>query len=220
MTFPANPAAPIQALLWDIGGVLVRTMDRAPRTRLAERHGMSYAEMEKFVFGGEQGRLAQAGKIDAAQHIQAVCRQLGLPASQAAAFLDEFFAGDRLDQALVAFIRRCHASYKTGIISNAFNDVRATIQSKWQIADAFDSIVVSGEVGLLKPDRRIFELAVSELGVQPGQAVFIDDVAENVQGARAAGLYGIQFMNSEQVIADLTQILNGRAWPSTQPARR
>jgi len=70
-----------------------------------------------------------------------------------------------------------------------------------------DVLVVSGEIGISKPDPRIFELAVQRLGVPPGRAVFVDDFLKNVDAARAAGLVAVHFQNTPQVIADLRQLL-------------
>ncbi len=198
---------PIEAIIWDIGGVLARTIDRQPRTSLASQFGLTYEALEKLVFGGENGRLTQLGEITTRQHLAWVCGQLGLPASQGAEFMAAFFGGDRLDEELVAYIRRLHTHYKTGIISNGFDDVRCTIHDKWRIADAFDHIVISGEAGLMKPDPRIYLLAVSGLKVEPEAVVFIDDVARNVSGAQAVGMQGIQFLNPAQVMSDLNRML-------------
>ena len=63
--------------------------------------------------------------------------------------------------------------------------------------------MVSGEVGLIKPDRRIFEYLLEAQGIRAEDAVFIDDLAENVDAARSLGFYGIQFVGPEQLRSDL-----------------
>ena len=74
------------------------------------------------------------------------------------------------------------------------------------MADAVDDIVVSAEVGIAKPDGRIFELALARLGVQPAEAVFVDDFARNIEGARAIGMPAVHFKNTAQAVAEV------RAW--------
>ncbi len=118
----------IQAILFDIGGVLVRTIDRAPRQALAERLGTSASDLETLVFGGESGRRAQLGQVDEAEQWVHACRQAGWPLEQAAEFREQFFGGDRLDAELLAYIHKLHQAYKTGIISNAMNGTRALIE--------------------------------------------------------------------------------------------
>jgi HAD superfamily hydrolase (TIGR01509 family) len=66
--------------------------------------------------------------------------------------------------------------------------------------------VLSYEVGLMKPDRRIYELTLRRFGLTAAQTVFVDDVLANVEGARAAGLHGIHYQNPEQVRQELTKL--------------
>ena len=197
----------IQAIYFDIGGVLVRTEDRAPRTRLAVRLGMTSEALEELVFLGESGHKAQRGEITAEQQWAYVCQQIHWPLINWRDLEAEFFTGDRLDIELVDYIRSLHGRYKTGVISNALSDVRAAIDSKWHMADAFDAIIISAEVGVMKPDARIFYIALQSLGVQPAEAVFVDDFPHNVDGARAVGMHAIQFRGFEQIRLDLEEIL-------------
>lgn len=67
----------------------------------------------------------------------------------------------------------------------------------------FEDIVVSGEVGLVKPDPRIFELAIRRCRLDPARTVFIDDLAHNVEAGRSAGLNAIQFRDPDRLRTDL-----------------
>jgi len=95
-----------------------------------------------------------------------------------------------------------------GVISNT-NDVHV----RWlraQIPEfaAFDSVIFSSDVGLVKPDPAIYELALSELGVQPEQALFVDDLAENVAGARAVGMAALLHRDWQETSASIAAWLN------------
>jgi len=199
----------IRAVIWDIGGVLVRTEDREPRMRQAERLGLTREALVYLVFDSEMGQKAQLGAVSAKELLEYVCQAVHLPVEEAANFEQEFFAGDRLDADLVNYIRSLRTRYRTGIISNAWDDVRSMINERWKMADAFDQIVLSAEVKIGKPDPRVFKLALENLGVAPEEAVFIDDFAHNIEGARAVGMHAIQFQTSEQIRADLDAFLNG-----------
>ncbi len=86
----------------------------------------------------------------------------------------------------------------------------ATIVTReWQIADAFDDLVISAEVRLMKPDPQIYQLALERLGAEPEQAVFIDDSITNVLGAHGVGIHAIHFHNPGQAIGELNALLNG-----------
>jgi epoxide hydrolase-like predicted phosphatase len=199
---------PIKASYFDLGGVLVRTVDRAHRNQLAVRLGLTSEALEELVFSGESGHKAQRGEITAEQQWAYVCQQINWPLATWRDLESEFFTGDRLDIELVDYIRSLHGRYKTGVISNALSDVRAAMDNKWHMADAFDAITISAEVGVMKPDARIFQIALQSLGVQPAESVFVDDFPHNVEGARAVGMHAIQFRSPEQVRLGLEAILH------------
>jgi len=101
-------------------------------------------------------------------------------------------------------------SYATGIINNAWPDAREAIKDHVN-GTQFDDLIFSAEVGLAKPDRRIYELALDRLGVQRVEAIFIDDVQGNVEAAQAIGMAGIRFESTEQTIMMIEQYLNRKA---------
>jgi putative hydrolase of the HAD superfamily len=74
------------------------------------------------------------------------------------------------------------------------------IESEWGIADCFDDLFISAELGLAKPDPKIYRLALDRLGIPPTRAVFVDDFIENVRAAAALGLRAIQFLSSKQAM--------------------
>jgi putative hydrolase of the HAD superfamily len=83
------------------------------------------------------------------------------------------------------------------------------IEETWKFADAFDQMVISAEVGMVKPEPQIYEKVVSDLNVVPAEAVFVDDFPENVASAKAVGLRAIQFISPEQTLRDLERMLDG-----------
>jgi epoxide hydrolase-like predicted phosphatase len=199
----------IRAVIWDLGGVLVRTEDYTSRDRLAASLGLSREELEDVVFSKDSGDRAQLGLISVEQHSENLRQRFGLQRSEMDRFWEDFWGGDRLDAELVALIRSLHSRYKTGLLSNAFSDLRHYVTHVWKFADAFDEMVISAEVGLVKPDAQIYRLALQRLGVAPQEAVFIDDMPRNVEGARAANLHAVQFVTPQQARSELERLLNG-----------
>lgn len=200
---------PIRAVIFDLGGVLVRTEDRTPRTRLAERLGLTYMELGEMVFDSQSGNQAMKGEITTEEHWEEVRKKLGLSEEEFTQVPLEFWGGDRLDEELVNYLRGLRPLYKTALLSNAWDDLRQMIEEVWDCADAFDRMVISAEVGLVKPGPRIYEKVVSDLNVKPAEAVFVDDFPENVAGAKAVGLEAIQFISPEQTLRDLGRMLDG-----------
>ncbi len=197
----------IRAVIWDLGGVIVRTEDKQPRTALAERCGLTYAEIDELVFNSESGVLAATGKISERAHWEEVCRKLNIPAEQVEEVQEAFWGGDRVDARLVEYIRSLRPKYQTALLSNAWTSLRDYLTDHWRIIDAFDHVFISAERGLAKPARDIYQLVVDEMGIAPQEGVFVDDFAVNIEAARAAGLHTVHFRNTEQAIAEVEQLL-------------
>jgi len=195
----------IRAVFFDLGGVILRTEYQAPREHLAERLNMEYEDLVRLVFESETSRKASVGAISEEAHWEAVARRLNRP-QEIEAIRAEFFAGDVLDRGLVNFIRSLRPRWKTGVISNAWSGMRAYITAQ-KFDDAFDGLVMSAEVGVAKPKAEIYLLALEQLGVSPGEAVFVDDFDENVEGARAVGMSAIHFRDPESAMAELKSLL-------------
>jgi epoxide hydrolase-like predicted phosphatase len=197
---------PIKAVIWDIGGVIGRTEDRTPRSQLAADLGVSTEYLVRLIFGGEQGARAQLGEITVDELFQYVRKELRLAPGEFPDLYDRFFAGDRVDYELVDFIRLLKPKYKIGIISNAWGDLRQMLE-QWGIADTFDVVVGSGDEGILKPDPKIYEIALERFGLKPEEVIFVDDFIENVEGAKKLGINAIHFQNREQALSELTDLL-------------
>lgn len=199
----------IRAVIFDLGGVLLRTEDPAPRRELAMRLGKDLGEIYYQVFDSPTAQLATRGELNAATHWEAVRMALGVSPDELPAIQAAFWAGDRLDISLVDYIRSLRSGYKTALLSNAWDDLRHYIEDHWKIADAFDELIISAEVGLAKPDLRIYQLALDRLRVSPPEAVFVDDFSENVDAARKLGLRAIHFQDRQQVCAEIKRLLHG-----------
>lgn len=196
----------IRAAFFDLGGVLVRTEYQAPRQHLAERLGMEYEDLEKLVFSSPSSQQASLGQISTEQHWETIAKRLGRPVAEAGSLRAAFFAGDVIDHDLLAFIRGLRPRLKTGIISNAWPDLREYIV-KNRFDDAFDHLVISAEVGVMKPEARIYQFALEQAGVSPSEAVFVDDMPVNLQGCQAVGMHGIHFRHPQQAIEELQSLL-------------
>ena len=199
----------IRAVIFDLGGVLVRTDDQAPRLELAHQLGLSREQLYDQIFDSPSARQATLGEITADQHWENVRQALSLTPDEFSAARRAFWAGDRLDMDLVDTIQSLRPRYKTALLSNAWSDLRSYLVERWQIAAAFDELIISAEVGLTKPAPAIYRLALDRLKVQPVEAVFVDDFAENIEGARAVGLHTVHFRGTEQALAELDILLNG-----------
>ncbi len=201
---------PIRAVIFDLGGVILRTEDQTPRALLVERLGITREQMYYHVFDSPSAQQATVGKISADSHWEAVRQALGLSSEEFPAVMQAFWAGDRLDSNLLTAIRSLRPRYKTALLSNAWDNLRQALEQDWQIADAFDEMFISAELGLAKPDARIYHLALERLGVAPSEAVFVDDFLDNVAAAQQLGIHAIHFRNPAQALGELRALLDGQ----------
>ena len=199
----------IKAVFFDLGGVILRTEYQAPRQHLAERFGMDYDDIDKVVFGGgPYGSAARAsiGEITEERHWQNVMKTLKLPASETERVREEFFAGDVIDHEIVEFLRSIKPKYKTGLISNAWSGLRDYIVRE-KFDNAFHHMVISAEVGVAKPDPKIYHIALEQLQVKPKEAVFVDDFIENINACEKVGMKGIHFKDSQSTLQQLKKMM-------------
>ena len=196
----------IKAVFFDLGGVIVRTEFQAPRQQLADRLGMDYDDLNKLVFDSDTGVKASTGEISSADHWAFVVKRLKRPDAELAAIREEFFAGDIVDRTLVDYIRSLRGRYKTGLISNAWSDLRDFIVRE-KFDDAFDKMIISAEVGAMKPEPKIYQIALDQFGVKPKEAVFVDDFYINIEGCEKVGIKGIHFKDAESTLQQLKKLL-------------
>jgi len=197
----------LRALIWDMGGVLVRNVNQTVRNRLAAPYGMTGMDLENLFFGNEVSERASLGQASEADAWEFVRQKLEIDPSRMPEFIATFWSGEELDEGLLAFSASLKPRIRIGLLSNAFPETRANQKRRFpHFFDVFDVTIFSAEVKMTKPDARIYHLAVSQLGVRPDEAVFVDDFIENVEGARAAGLQAIHFKDPQRTLRELKEL--------------
>jgi putative hydrolase of the HAD superfamily len=201
----------IKALITDFGGVLVRTHTDRSRRELERKLNLPLHTLEERVFNGDLSIRAQHGEMAEEEFWSAVVKELQADDQfkDAADFRREFFADDFLDRDLVNLIRGVRPAIKTGLISNAWTDLRQVLRDTFAIEEIFDVLVISAEEKIMKPDPWIYRLALNRLGVKAQESIFLDDVHLNVDAARAAGMIGVHFHSTEQAQRELRALLAG-----------
>ncbi|MBK9211114.1 MAG: HAD family phosphatase [Anaerolineales bacterium] len=196
----------IRAIFFDFGGVIMRTEYQSPRQKLAERFNMDYDEIDKAVFGSDSARRASIGEITEEKHWAEIAKRFKQPASEMQAFRDMFFGGDVIDRSLVETIRSWRGKFHTGLISNAWSGLREFI-TKENVIDVFETVVISAEVGVVKPSAGIYELALKQANVKAEEAVFVDHMPVNIEACEKVGMKGILFNDPQESLKRLNQLL-------------
>jgi epoxide hydrolase-like predicted phosphatase len=200
---------PIRAVIFDFGGVLVRTEDPSRRQNWEKYLDLPEGELSRVVFESEVADRSMVGKATESDVWKHVAATFGLNDDRLRELRRDFWLGDRIDARLVGFLRDLRPRYRTAILSNAWPGAREVFTQTLGLGEVVDEMIISAEEGVAKPDARIYQIAVRRLGVQTEETVFVDDLVENVQGARAVGMWGIQFSSTEQTIAEVQEYLNG-----------
>ncbi len=197
--------------MFDIGGVLLRTEDQGPRRKWEVKLALPPGGLADAVFNSDVAMAASVGKATQVDVWRSVAERFKLDDVGLRALQRDFWAGDRLDEALIGFLRGLRPTYKTGIVSNAWLGVRPLYTHLFGLDDGLvDAMIYSGEEGMAKPDPRIYQIALRRLDVQPHQAVFVDDFIENVIGAEAVGMQAVHFKTPAQGLSDVRRILDSQ----------
>lgn len=190
-----------------MGGVLLRSEDESGRRKWEQRLGLAEGELAEIVFNSPVSQRATVGLASDEDVWAHVAERFGLDGETLRQLRRDFWSGDRADAELADFLRNLRPHYKTAILSNAWPGARRALTERWGLASAVDEMIISAEEGVAKPDAAIYRLAVRRLGVRLHEAVFVDDMAVNVEAARALGMYAVQFHTREQAVADVRRIL-------------
>jgi putative hydrolase of the HAD superfamily len=192
------------ALVVDFGGVLTTNIWDA-FAEFCDAEGLE-PETVKDLFrtNPEAMRLLrglETGDLDEAAFEPPFAELLGLDESDG--LIERLFGGLGPDEQMIGAVKAARAAgIKTGLISNSWG---LGIYERAPI-DLFDETVISGDVGMHKPEREIYELACERLGVAPGDCVFVDDLRENIVGAEAAGMTGLLHRDPAETVARLEEL--------------
>ena len=196
----------LKAVVFDWGGVLMRTVDASGRRKWEQKLGLPLYAVDRVVHGSRSWKQAQSGAITDAAYWADVAAQLGLDDAALAEFRRDYFGGDQLDQEMVEFIHGLRPRFKTALLSNASPQLRGLLD-RLDVTDLFDVIVISGVVGVQKPDPAIYHLLLEQLDLAPEETIFVDDFVRNIEMAQRLGMRTLHFRAAMDWQAELTRQL-------------
>jgi putative hydrolase of the HAD superfamily len=147
-------------------------------------------------------RLLETGELEPAEFERRFGARLGVAETEG--LITRMFAAVRPEERLIEAVRGARASgVRTALISNSWG---TSIYDPGALEDLFDVVIISGEVGLHKPQPEIYRLTAERLGVEPEECVFVDDLRENVRGAEQVGMTAILHRDPEATVARLEEL--------------
>jgi putative hydrolase of the HAD superfamily len=196
-----------RGLLVDFGGVLTTNVFLSFRA-FCEAEGLDPDAFLTLMRDDPEARAllrrVETGEIDEDAFASELGVRLGVERTDG--LVDRLFAGIRPDEAMIDAVRRARAAgVRTGLVSNSMGRGR---YDRSTFGELFDGVVISGEVGLHKPQPEIYRLGAERVGLAPEQCVFVDDLRENCDGAEAVGMAAILHRGPERTIAELERLLS------------
>ena len=188
-----------KAIIFDLGGVVVN-MDPSPKLLAwLDQLKQSSEEIYSSLWNQPNVDAAMRGEISAIDYWTEIGSKIGLEKSEILIFMDAYYENSSPDGRMLDLVRQLkQRGVKIGLLSNTMDDADWKFKELGFLSffELFDSIILSHKEGIAKPDPGVYLLACKRLGVAPSDSVHIDDVFENVVGARKAGLSGWHYTNN------------------------
>ena len=196
----------MKGLLVDFGGVLTTNVFDSFKA-FCEKEGLD-PDAVKRLFREDPVALAELRRLERGELTEDdFSKRFGpmLGVSNTEALVDRLFAGMEADEPMIEAVKAAkRAGIRTGLISNSWGRGRYDREA---FPEMFDGVVISGEVGLHKPDAEIFLMGAERIGVPPEECVFVDDLRENCDGAAAVGMTPILHRGADTTLPELERLL-------------
>ena len=194
-----------RGLLVDYGGVLTTNLFHS-FSAFCESEGLdAQAVASAFAGDKEAARMLvhfEKGKVDEAEFEVALARKLGVSHT---GLIDRLFSRMQPEPLVIEAVAAARrAGVRCGLLSNSWG--HRYDRSRWQ--ELFDATVISGEIGIRKPDPEIYGLAAEKLGLAPPEIVFVDDIPHNLRPAEELGMATIHHTEPEKTVRELEALLD------------
>jgi putative hydrolase of the HAD superfamily len=202
-----------EALIVDFGGVLTTPLQDS-MIAFSESIGIEVQDLARVAlraYAGSEDTLVtsfETGRISerdfSLEFAQRLAQETGVEVDPER-LVQRLFGGLRLEEGMLDAVGRARGhGYKTALLSNSWG---LDLYPTERFTELFDLTVISGEVGMRKPEPEIFEYTVKELGVEAGACVFVDDHPGHLKAAQELGITTVLHREPAQTIAELEGLL-------------
>lgn len=187
----------IKAIIFDCFGVMIKSGHNLLRQDFPELVNL----VDNLQAKSDMGLLTRY------DFNQAVAEKTGLTAKD---IEDRYWGSNKYNYPVVEMAEnyKIVGNFKLGLLSNISRDWMGEILSFFDEKKLFDEVILSGDINIVKPDPRIFMLMAEKLNLRPEECIMIDDVADNINGARIAGMHGVVFFSPDQAKEDINNLLD------------
>jgi putative hydrolase of the HAD superfamily len=195
-------------LILDFGGV-VTTDFYGALDAFSERAGLDAGAFVRALREVPEGRVAlaavESGKMPQREFEQVMGRLLGLDDD---GLLGKALTDLRPRPAIINLTHRARSGgIKVAALSNSWGTGDYDPYAGWNLDELFDAVLISDQVGLRKPDPKIFRLTASKIGLPPGECLFVDDTEHNLPGARSLGMGTLFFTGADGEVAEIEKLI-------------
>jgi epoxide hydrolase-like predicted phosphatase len=196
----------VRGLLVDFGGVLTTNVFDSFR-QFAEKEGLEPDTIKRNFRENPEAlgllRKLERGEVTEEEFSPQFGAVIGVENTDD--LVNRLFAGMGPDEPMVEAVKRAKRSgIRTGLISNSWGQGRYDRDS---FSEMFDGVVISGEVGMHKPEPAIYLLGAERIDVPPEECVFVDDLRENCAGAEEVGMTAILHRGADGTLPELERLL-------------
>lgn len=161
-------------------------------------------EPEALAKAKEALHACHRGEISREASLTQLAALLGMPLAELEA---EINRGQILNEPLLNYAKELKRTYKTAVLSNVSSAGLSRFIPDEQLAEAFDAVVLSGQIGYAKPEARAYEIVADRLGMRLDECIFTDDNSGFCDAARAVGMQAIVYQSFAQLKQDLEGML-------------
>ena len=204
----------IDTVIFDFGGVLYNTPAARSFSRWLRILGIKEdPQAMAMIYDPSSSPLfwnIMRGKMSEQEMWIILARQWKIPPALIGCFQRSMISRKRLNKPMAEYLTAIRSKYKTGILSNAGDEFRKTMENTFKFDQLVNMIIISAEEGYAKPDSEIYQIAIDRFNTSAENCVFVDDLIENVEAAQALGMHAIHHQNNDETIRKLDQVLKGK----------
>lgn len=201
----------IRTILFDFGGVVLKLPNIKWARRWLKLFGLrEHPEIIEMLSNPNESQLVKdicLGKISEDEIWEIVSEKWSVKPDAVQRIRRRVFSKNKLNKNVIKFMAEVQDDYQTAILSNAGDRTRQEIEDSYNLDRYLDEIIISAEEGVIKPDRRIYQIAMDRLKATPETTLFLDDTLENVLAAREFGMHAVQFINNHQALEIMREYL-------------
>lgn len=185
----------IKVIIFDVGGVLVKEIFNPILDELAVDYNLNHLDLKEYSWS--LFKKVNLGEIIERELFDSIIKKFNIPIE--VSLLEERAMQLISIPEVWEYVKKLRHRYKLIILSNLGKDWAKLREEQFHISDWFDEIVWSCDIGISKPDKKIFSYVIDKFHLNPEECVFIDDKLSNIDAAKESGMNGIIYQTPQQL---------------------